>query len=238
DGAAMTLAAAEDKTYRGAYIASPTMPWVWGTGLENPSGAYHLVWARDLYEIATALIADGDRAGAERALDYLFDGQQKADGSFPQNSTVDGAPHWGSLQMDKDANPIATTTYSLGDGGPSAIDQRMVVDPSYLELVRLGVKPADDPVIRSTMPVVDAQLGVDTPSGRFWHRYNHDGYGETRSGGPWDISQPDTFQTIGRIWPIFAGERGEYELAAGGGATAQLAAMANTANDGHLMPEQ
>ena len=107
DVSAMALAAHEDKTYRGAYVASPTMPWAWGgTGLENPSGAYHLVWARDLYEIATALIADGDRAGAERALDYLFDRQQKPDGSFPQNSTVDGTPHWTNLQLDEVADPI------------------------------------------------------------------------------------------------------------------------------------
>jgi glucoamylase len=69
----MTLAAHEDKTYRGAYVASPSMPWVWGTGLENPSAAYHLVWSRDLYQIATALIAAGDRAGANRALTYLFE---------------------------------------------------------------------------------------------------------------------------------------------------------------------
>jgi glucoamylase len=68
----MTLAAHEDKTFRGGYIASPTMPWVWGTGLENPSGAYHLVWSRDLYQIATALIAAGDTDGANRAVDYLF----------------------------------------------------------------------------------------------------------------------------------------------------------------------
>ena len=38
----MVLAALEDKTYRGAFVASPTMPWAWGTGLETPSGAYHL----------------------------------------------------------------------------------------------------------------------------------------------------------------------------------------------------
>jgi glucoamylase len=106
DVSAMTLAAHEDKTYRGAYIASPTMPWVWGTGLENPSGAYHLVWSRDLYQIATALLAAGDRAGAERALTYLFERQQKADGSFPQNSTVDGTPHWGNTQLDEAAFPI------------------------------------------------------------------------------------------------------------------------------------
>jgi glucoamylase len=45
DVPAMTLGANEDRTYRGAYVASPTMQWVWGTGLENPSAAYHLVWS-------------------------------------------------------------------------------------------------------------------------------------------------------------------------------------------------
>jgi glucoamylase len=110
---AMVLVASEDKTYPGAYIASPTMPWAWGTGLENPSGAYHLVWARDLYEIATALIAEGDTSGAERALNYLFDRQQKPDGSFPQNSLVDGTPHWGGLQLDEVADPIILA-YELG----------------------------------------------------------------------------------------------------------------------------
>jgi glucoamylase len=350
DVSAMTLAAHEDKTYRGGYIASPTMPWVWGTGLENPSGAYHLVWARDLYEIATALLAAGDRAGAERALTYLFDRQQKADGSFPQNSTVDGTPHWMNTQLDevafpivlawqlqrtdatswshvkraadyivangpftpqerwenqsgyspatiaaeiaglvcaaqiarangesstanaylhtaddwqknveswtvtgngpysprpyylrltKDGNPNAGTTYSIGDGGPSAADQREIVDTSFLELVRLGVKAPDDATIRNSIGVVDDQLGVKTPNGMFWHRFNHDGYGETPKGGPWDISQPDTGGTIGRIWPIFAGERGEYELAAGQpGAASRLASMAKAGNEGHMIPEQ
>jgi hypothetical protein len=41
DVSVMVLAASEDKTYRGAFIASPTMPWAWGTGLENPAGAPH-----------------------------------------------------------------------------------------------------------------------------------------------------------------------------------------------------
>jgi glucoamylase len=88
------------------------------------------------------------------------------------------------------------------------------VDPSFLELVRLGIKSPKDAAVLNTLPVVDNQLGVMTPSGEFWHRYNFDGYGETRTGGPWTISQPNTFQTLGRVWPIFAGERGEYELAA------------------------
>jgi glucoamylase len=110
---AMVLAAAEDKTYRGAFIASPSMPWQFGTGLINPSGVYHAVWSRDLYEIATALIADGDVAGAERALDYLFNVQQKPDGSFPQNTKVDGTPVFGSLQLDEVADPIILA-YQLG----------------------------------------------------------------------------------------------------------------------------
>ena len=48
---AMVLAASEDKTHRGAFVAAPNMPWVWGH--EDPSGPYHLVWSRDLYQIAT-----------------------------------------------------------------------------------------------------------------------------------------------------------------------------------------
>jgi glucoamylase len=65
------------------------------------------VWSRGLYEIVTALIADGDLAGAGRALDYLFNLQQKPDGSFPQNSFVNGTPHRGDLQLDEVGDPIA-----------------------------------------------------------------------------------------------------------------------------------
>jgi glucoamylase len=96
-------------------------------------------------------------------------------------------------------------------------------------------------------------LGVDTPNGTFWHRFNFDGYGEQHDGGPWDIrfptcdTLPDTClqnqKTVGRAWPIFAGERGEYELAAGGStaavsATEHLKSIANTGNDGYMLPEQ
>ena len=43
------------------------------------------------------------------------------------------------LRLTKDGNPNAGTPYNIGDSGPT-VDQRKVVDPSYLELVRLGVK--------------------------------------------------------------------------------------------------
>ena len=102
----MTLAAHEDKTFRGAYVASPSMPWVWGQGLSNPSDVYHKVWSRDLYQVATALLAAGDRAGANRSVDYLFTRQQKPDGCFPQNSNLDGTEKWKNLQLDEAAFPI------------------------------------------------------------------------------------------------------------------------------------
>ena len=76
--AAMTLKGLEDKTYRGAMIASPSVPWGGGPHANEPTiSGYHAVWARDLYQVATAFLALGDRASANRALDYLFNIQQK-----------------------------------------------------------------------------------------------------------------------------------------------------------------
>ena len=56
------------------------MPWAWGRlTIDKPSGAYHLVWSRDLYQIATALLRGGrPRRRADRALDYLFDAPAEA----------------------------------------------------------------------------------------------------------------------------------------------------------------
>ena len=105
--AAMVLKGLEDKTYRGAMIASPSIPWGGGPNANEPTiSGYHAVWSRDLYQVATAFDAMGDRASANRALDYLFKVQQKPDGSFPQNSWVDGRPIGGGLQMDQVALPI------------------------------------------------------------------------------------------------------------------------------------
>jgi glucoamylase len=156
------------------------------------------------------------------------------------NGPLSDRPYY--LRLTVDGSADAGTTYTIGDGGPM-IDQRRVVDTSYLELVRLGVKRADDRAIRDTLPVVDRELGVMTPNGEFWHRYNHDGYGETPDGGPF----PGPGNT-GQLWPLLAGERGEYELAFGEltgdradarrRASARLAAIAATAGDGLMLPEQ
>ena len=76
--AAMTLRAHEDKTFRGANIASLTVPWGQAINADQSGvGGYHLVWSRDLYQVATAQLAAGDRAAARRSLRYLFTVQQK-----------------------------------------------------------------------------------------------------------------------------------------------------------------
>ncbi|MGI8812104.1 MAG: glycoside hydrolase family 15 protein, partial [Pyrinomonadaceae bacterium] len=261
--AAMVLKAQEDKTVRGANVASLTIPWGGGVNAnEDIGGGYHLVWARDLYHVFTAYLALGDKPAAERALDFLFNIQQKEDGSFPQNSWLDGKRGWGSLQMDEVGYPLimawqlgrfdkptyekhvkraadfivkngpktpqerweeeagfspstiaaeiaglvcaaeiakkngdeasatiylataddwarniermtATTTGPYGDGnyylritqnanpdsgdkielnnGAGTVDERTVVDAGFLELVRLGIKPANDPLIEKSV---------------------------------------------------------------------------------------
>ena len=112
--AAMVLKGLEDKTFRGASIASPSSPWGGGANANEPKiSGYHAVWARDLYHVATAFIAMGDRVTANRLLDYLFRVQQKRDGSFPQNSWVDGRPIGGGLQMDQVGLPLVLA-YQLG----------------------------------------------------------------------------------------------------------------------------
>lgn len=357
---ALVLAAAEDKLNPGALIASPSAPWVWGDevkDLSSPSGAYHLVWSRDSYQFGTALWAMGDRAAARRSVDWLFEVQQLPDGSFPQNSDVEGNPVWSELQLDevalpivlarlvgrdgprayrgvkraarflvrfrdeetgrrapyspqerwenqsgyspnsiatqvaglvcaadiarrngdrrsarrwlrvadrwqakvkdwtvtstgplspdpyflritKDGRPDRGTTYGIGDGGPSEVDQRAVVDASFLDLVRLGLLPPDDPAVVSSLPVVDQELRVETPHGPYWRRFSFDGYGETRDGGQWEITEDDTGTTLGRAWPLLAGERGEYAVTAGQDASPLLAAMAAASGSSDMISEQ
>lgn len=347
DRAAMVLKAHEDKTYRGAMVASLTVPWGGGPNANEPNvGGYHTVWARDLYQVATAFYEMGDKAAARRALNYLFTVQQKADGSFPQNSWLDGRPAGGGLQMDEVAYPLiltyqlnrtdketwlkhvkpaadfivrqgpstpqerweeeagyspstiaaeiaglvcaaeiarrnaneesaktylatadewarkvelwtATTSGTYRDksyyirisdddnpndgarleinSGGGVYDEREIVDAGFLELVRLGIKRARDPLILKSIAVVDELIKIETPLGAAWYRYNHDAYGERADGGRYDGRAGK-----GRLWTLLTGERGEYELARGHRRLARerLDAMMNFAGPGGMIPEQ
>jgi glucoamylase len=184
--------------------------------------------------------ANGDTASAQRYLRTADAWQAHVkDWTVTSTGPYSAKPYF--LRLTKDGHPDRGTTYATGDGGPSNADQRSVVDPSFLELVRLGVLSAHDPDIRNSLTVIDRQLSYDTARGRFWHRASFDGYGETGTGAPWNFGNPDdSFVTHGRGWPLLNGERGEYDLAAGSPAEAkvQLATMSHTDNSGYLLPEQ
>ena len=96
-------------------------------------------------------------------------------------------------------------------GTRTEFEAREIIDAGFLELVRYGVRRADDPLIVDSLKVVDAVLKRDLPQGPGWLRYNWDGYGQRPDGGP--------FQGWGqgRVWPLLTGERAHYELAAGNG---------------------
>ena len=66
------------------------------------------MFARDLYEAWTGLLAAGDLATARDATLFLFERQQLPDGSMPRNSLVNGkvAPDSFGMQLDETAYPI------------------------------------------------------------------------------------------------------------------------------------
>ena len=55
-------------------------------------GSYREVFARDLYEAFTGLLAAGDLATARATARFLFERQQLADGRMPRNSLLNGKP--------------------------------------------------------------------------------------------------------------------------------------------------
>jgi glucoamylase len=116
--------------------------------------------------------------------------------------------------------------------GQSDFPARDVVDGGFLELVRYGIRRADDPTIVSTVGVIDTVIKTDTPAGPTWHRYNHDGYGQQEGGGPF------TQFGVGRVWPLLTGERGHYELAVGRSTETCIRTMEGLASTTGLLPEQ
>ncbi len=109
---ANVLKASEDKTFPGAVAASMASPWGQAVAAGDPAltyfGSYREVFARDLYETFTGLVADGDLATARDTVRFLFERQQQADGSMPRNSLPNGktAPDSFGTQLDEVTYPI------------------------------------------------------------------------------------------------------------------------------------
>jgi glucoamylase len=174
-------------------------------------------WAADL--------ADFWNANLERwmvAQDTSIDREAGVAGHY-----VRTAPH--RVLMDAAAfDDLVPIRNRAGFASPAAHQ----VSTDFLQLVRYGLRSADDRLIRDSLIVVDRLLKVVTPAGPAWRRYNGDGYGEYEDGRPYDGAG------CGRPWPLLTGERGHYELIAGRDPLPYLEAMAAMASPGGMLPEQ
>jgi hypothetical protein len=137
------------------------------------------------------------------------------------------------VRIDDDGDPDDGSEREYANGA-GVHKENSVLDGGFLDLVRLGVKAPSDPYVADSIAETDFSLAKDTPSGRVWYRYTFDGYGEQADGSAWEFGKV----TFGRPWPILTGERGEYEIANGRNGMAFLQTMANTANEGYMIPEQ
>jgi glucoamylase len=118
--------------------------------------------------------------------------------------------------------------------GTQPVDAAALVGLEFGYLPRLGLRDPADKRITDTLTIVEAMLAADTPSGRAYHRYDIDGYGEWLDGTGWPVRKSG----IGRPWPLLAGERGHLDLLSGGDASVQLRAMLAMRGRGGLLPEQ
>ena len=132
--------------------------------------------------------ADIARANGDNARAHAY--EAKADHwqqTVEQWTATDNSPYYAPtpyyLRVTKDGDPNDGSTYEIGDNFPHPVDERRVVDQSFLGLVLLGVKPFDDQTVLNSLAVGDQVLGVDSPNGTLWHRFTYDGYGEQRDGG-------------------------------------------------------
>lgn len=131
------------------------------------------------------------------------------------------------LRISPSGNPSANERIELANGAGSAHAPE-ILDGGFLDLVRLGVRPANDPFILRTLSILDAPAhGMSELLGRAigYRRYNRDRYGPAGRGG---------------FWPLLAGERGHFAVAAGNldQARAQLALLESSASEAGLIPEQ
>jgi glucoamylase len=162
-GSIAVLKSLEDKTFPGAFIASPSVPWGLNkiddsagaaprhTSMTPPElpasesaqgiGAYHLVWPRDLYQMAQSFLAIGDVESAKASLRYLQKIQYSdrdgfweygsrrfaKTGSFMQNAWLHGESYWEMLQIDQTSYPIILALQLWRQGAVSFEEIRTLV---------------------------------------------------------------------------------------------------------------
>jgi glucoamylase len=110
------------------------------------------------------------------------------------------------LRISPDGKPNMSELIDIANGG-GVWDQREIVDPSFLEAVRLGVRAPDDPHISPSLKAVDVNDTARAGEVVMWYRYPHDGYGEKNAG----LAPPGQ----GHLWPLLSLERGIFNVMAG-----------------------
>ena len=217
--------------------------------------------------IITGLVAAADIAELVQDTDAANNFRSTADNYSNQIQslmfTTQGSLGNGRYFLRINANQNPNDRGRLDDrNGQIIADESQVIDGGFLELVRYGVRSSQDDLILETLNEYDDQSladplrvkyefsfpGVD---GKFpgWRRYGLDGYGEdTESGLSYAaINDTNSANQRGRVWPIFTGERGHYELelAKSKNQLDNLAlrntyvkAMELFANQGMMLPEQ
>ena len=132
------------------------------------------------------------------------------------------------LRVTKDGNPNDGTTYGLGDNFPRPVDQREIVDNSFLGLVLSASRSGTTRRSSTRSRSATTQLAVDTPSGPSGTASRSTATASRRTAATGTSSRPPPRQTHGRLWPLLAGERGEYELLAGRRTRARACARSRT----------
>ncbi len=118
------------------------------------------------------------------------------------------------LRITENQNPNDGANIS-GSNAKPAINEKLILDGGFLELVRYGIKPANDPNITNTVCKLDNisdlrdsenlkikyNFTFDGKQYPGFRRYGNDGYGEkTNDGG--NYGNNDSHQR-GRVWPIY-----------------------------------
>ena len=152
--------------------------------------------------------------------------------SFIERWTLAPQGKWGKnyyMRVSPHGTPENPEPIQIANGGGQA-DATDILDGGFLNLVRMGIRSAQDPRIVTTLQIYDnpdsgIAAAADRTNGLTYRRYSLDSYGEGRVGG---------------YWPLLAGERGHYSVLAGDmdQARAQLYIVEKSAIESGLLPEQ
>jgi len=212
-----------------------------------------------------AKLAKDDESAARylAAADKYSSGLEK--NLYTTSGMLNKAPSDGNYYLRISANEDPNDRGLLGvSNGQENVNESEVIDGGFLELVRYGVRSPLNKEIQNTLPEIDDTSLPDIVRVKYefsvagkaeklpgWRRYGKDGYGEdTSAGRGYNATGKNAPDGRGRVWPIFTGERGHYELArtAANGKLndEELSKLRNTyvtameifANEGLMIPEQ